>query len=123
MSHSWLCPLRPPPPHHEGGAAGIGWDNIEDADVMRDPEAQVIGHAGDIEEASAMDESSTQIPVGKPEPAQPTKAEKTRHDLTHITYRNWCPHCLMRRPSAQHRSQSSANPILCGLCICPQGPG
>ena len=118
MSHSWLCPLRPPPPHHEGGAAGIGWDNIEDADVMRDPEAQVIGHAEDIEEASAMDESSTQIPIGKPEPAQPTRAEKARHDLTHITYRSWCPHCLMgRRPSAQHRSQSTANarstPLFC----------
>ena len=32
-----------------------GWDNIEDADVLRDPEATVIGAAEDREETSALD--------------------------------------------------------------------
>ena len=77
-----------PQPYSKGEAAGaerIGWDSIDDADVMRDPEAQVIGHAEDIEDPSAMDGSSTQVPIGKPEPARPTRAEKASHDLTHIT--------------------------------------
>ena len=63
----------------EGEVAGDeaeSWDKVDDANVLRDPEAQVIGAAEDNEEASAMDESSTQVPVGKPEPSQPIGAEK-----------------------------------------------
>ena len=77
MSKSLLCPLRP-----AASTSGLGWDNIDDADVMRDREAQVIGHAEDIEEASAIDESSTQIPVGKPETAQPTRAPTAVSDVS-----------------------------------------
>ena len=120
MSQSWLCPLRPQPPSNGGGASdGVieGWDNIEDADVLRDPEATVIGAAEDREETSALDGSSTQMPVGAPEPPQPSKAEVARHNLTHINYRTWCPHCVMaRRPAAQHRSNPHSKrnvPLFC----------
>ena len=40
-----------------------GWDKIEYADVLRDPEATVIGAAEDKDEISALDKSSTQMPV------------------------------------------------------------
>ena len=120
MSQSWLCPLRPQPPSKGDGASdGVieGWDNIEDADVLRDPEATVIGAAEDKEETSALDGSSTQMPVGAPEPPQPSKAEVARHNLTHINYRTWCPHCVMaRRPAAQHRSNPHSKrnvPLFC----------
>ena len=95
MSHdskSWLCPSRAQP-HPEGGGAsdGVieGWDNIGDADVLSDPEAIVIGVAEDKEETSAIDGSSTQMPVGAPEPPQQSKAEVARHNLTHINYRSY----------------------------------
>ena len=107
MSQSWLCPLRPQPPSNDGGASdGVieGWDNIEDADVLRDPEATVIGAAEDKEETSAINGSSTQMSVVASEPPQPSKAEIARHNLTHINYRTCCPHFVMaRRPAAQHR--------------------
>ena len=94
-----------------------GWDNLDDADVLRDPEASIIGHANDSEEASALDDTSACVPIGMPEPDQPSRAEKARHDLTHITYRSWCPHCVAgRRPSDQHRSQSRSSrsvPLFC----------
>ena len=45
------------------------------------------------------------VAQGLPEPRQPTKAEVARHNLTHLPYRSWCPHCLAaRRPNAPHRS-------------------
>ena len=91
MSQSWHCPLRPHQPSKGGGASdGVieGWDNIEDADVWRDPEATVIGADKDREETSAFEASSTQMPVGAPEPPQPSKAEVARHNLTHINYRS-----------------------------------
>ena len=115
----WICLLRPQllPEGEVAGDQAESWDNIDDANVLRDPEAQGIGAAEDNEEASDMDESSTQAPVGKPEPPKPTRAEKASHDLTHIVYRSWCPHCLMgRRPAAQHRSNSNAArniPLFC----------
>ena len=66
----WICPLRPQllPEGEIAGDQAESWDNIDDANVLKDPEAQVIGAAEDNEEASAMDESSTQVPAGKPEP-------------------------------------------------------
>ena len=74
----WICPLRPQllPEGEVAGNQADSWDNIDDANVLKDPEAQVIGGAEDNEEASAMDESSTQVPVGKPEPPQPTQGRE-----------------------------------------------
>ena len=107
--HNWICPVRPPSQHDEGGDEALefkdSWDNIDDADVLRDPQSEVIGHADDDEEI-APDGSCIQVPVAAPEPPQPTKAEVERHNATHIHYRNWCPHCVYgRKPAAQHRSQ------------------
>ena len=31
------------------------------------------------------------------DPRLPTEEEKKIHDLTHIPYRNWCPHCVRGR--------------------------
>ena len=108
MSHdskSWLCTLRPQPHPESGGASdGVieGWGNIGYADVLRDPEAIVIGAAEDKEDTSG---SSTQMPVGASEPPQPSKAEVARQNLTRINYRTWCPHCVMaRRPAERHKS-------------------
>ena len=89
---------------------------MEDADVLRDSGASVIG-AADDDEIAADDESTVQMPVGAPEPVQPTQAEIDQHNLTHIYYRSWCPHCVSgRRPDSQHRSHSSSKrsvPLFC----------
>ena len=92
-----------------------GWDEIEQADVMREPEAPVIGTVDDEEPAD--DLTGTQVPIGAPEPHRPSQAEVDAHNLSHINYRAWCPHCLMgRRPASQHRSQSNVKrtvPLFC----------
>ena len=42
------------------------------------------------------------------------------HNLTHVIYRPWCPHCVMKRkPAAQHRSQPNSKcnvSIFCTDC-------
>ena len=63
-----------------------------------------------------------QMPIGAPEPPQPSKAEVARQNLTHINYRTWCPHCVMaRRPAAQHRPNPHSKrnvPLFCaGYCF------
>ena len=119
---NWILQSRStfrPQPNSEGEAVGeeaIGGDSIDGAGVMKKPEAQVIRPAEGIEKPPALDESLTHVPVGKPEPAQPTRAEKASHDITHIEYRSWCPHCLMgRRPAAQHRFKPATN--ACGTLL------
>ena len=117
---AWLCPLRPQSSLNtgDGGAPedmDAGWDEIEQADVMREPEAPVIGTADDEEPAD--DLTGTQVPVGAPEPHRPSQAEVDAHNLSHVTSRSWCPHCLMgRRPASQHGSQSNVKrtvPLFC----------
>ena len=110
------CHIRPHQPDNAAGAVE-GWDRIEDADVLFDPDSAPIGRADEGDEVSADDGSAVQIPVAVPEPHQPSRAEVARHNLTHLTYRPWCPHCLAgRRPNTQHRSHPHRHrsvPLFC----------
>ena len=118
-----LCPLRPPSLNHEEGGVEVredSWDDLGDASVLREPQADIIGAVDDNEEAQADDNLGTRIPVGAHEPATPSRTEVAQHDLTHMFYRSWCPHCVMgRRPAAQHQSQPDAKcaiPLCCAEC-------
>lgn len=86
--------------------------------MLRDPSSVIIGSEEDVEEVSAIDGSVSQLPVGVREPRQPTKSEVDKHNLTHVHYRDWCPHCLAaRRPNSHHKSQHLRNgrsvPLFC----------
>ena len=75
-----------------------GWDRVEDADVLPDPESKSPMHLEDTDdEIDIEDGRTTQLPRGLPAPAMPSKEEKDRHELTHINYRSWCPHCVFGR--------------------------
>ena len=38
------------------------------------------------------------------DPLEPTRQEVERHNLTHLPYRNWCPHCVRAKgKDADHR--------------------
>ena len=65
-----------------------------------------------------MDEEGQCIRIGKgqPEPREPSPAEVNRHNLTHLPYRSWCPHCVAaRRANAPHKqgSRPRAKPLFC----------
>ena len=87
-----ICPLRPQNPIDDEDAAAeavfAGWDNIEDADILRDPGSSVIGSVDETDEVSAADGGSTQVPIGVPEPPTPSAAEGPRDNLAHVTDRS-----------------------------------
>ena len=110
-----LCPLRP-----TSNAGDVddeeGWDNVGESNVLADPQLGLIGSAETDEEVGD-DGRSVQIPLGVPEPPQPSRTEVARHNLTHVNYRSWCPHCVAgRRSNNPHRTRLSNHrkvPLLC----------
>ena len=45
---------------------------------------------------------------GMPEPIKPSRSDIQRHNLTHLPYKSWCPHCVAaRRNAAPHLIQKN----------------
>ena len=111
-----VCPLRPPN-SSLNPEPDVGWDSLDDADVLVDPASILPADRYDDEEVSVDDRSSVRVPLPVPAPYQPSKKELERHNLTHADYKGWCPHCVAgRRPNAQHRNQSGGTrkvPLFC----------
>ena len=62
----------------------------------------------DAEEASEMDEDPEEARVPKvlKSPFQPTAQEVAERNLTHLPFRNWCPHCIMGKArNVSHKKQ------------------
>ena len=50
------------------------------------------------------DEAGARRPAKMLDPQLPTKEEVEEHNLTHLPFRNWCPHCVRGAGrSADHR--------------------
>ena len=91
-----LCPITD---------ADEGWTNIGDSHVEADKASLVNGEPEDVVGEDGSEAIQTGMPL--PEPYVPTAAEVAAHNLTHLPYRCWCPHCVAaRRPNTQHRRQS-----------------
>ena len=59
----------------------------------------------DPEDETVVEDGGECIRIGKgyPEPPEPTQDMINRHNLTHLPYRSWCPHCVAaRRNNAPH---------------------
>ena len=57
------------------------------------PEAAEDGSEIEGEEA----EEEAEVPRKAREPSEPTDEERRRHEMTHLPFRSWCPHCVRGR--------------------------
>ena len=91
-----LCPVSPSLPGAEGSE---GWADLDDAPI---PVESKIAQDKVVteEEVEADTGEAWQTIRGMPEPIQPSRAERERHALTHMPYKNWCPHCVAARRTA-----------------------
>ena len=108
LHRHFLCPVRP------SSQEGRDLDDLEDDEWVKAFDDEVIeGPDDDLlapneDKVEADDGNAFREPRGSPAPRQPTPAEVARHNLTHLPYRNWCPHCVAcRRANAPHRSSPS----------------
>ena len=84
---------------------------------MVDDPADFTARVVDDEVVSADDGKAYQNPVCIPCPPTPSPQLVARHNLTHLPYASWCPHCVAaRRANSPHKSLSTADrpfPLFC----------
>ena len=82
-----------------GDASAAARDTRDDRAV--DPGVRVYGEE---QEDTPPEEEEAQVPLSAREPDQPTEEERRHHELTHMPFRSWCPHCVQgRQDSLPHR--------------------
>ena len=60
-----------------------------------------------------MDQSASVQPKQFPVPCTPSEMEVRTHNLTHLPFRAWCPHCVQGKGKAsQHRTLSERSPVI-----------
>ena len=71
-----------------------GWVNIEDASIEAEH-----GQSGRTDHDDVVTEEGecVVIPRGIPAPKTPSPDAVARHNLTHLPYAAWCPHCVAAR--------------------------
>ena len=92
----FICPLVPP-------AIGDdeGWEQPNDSHIMADHQDVQREKIDDIIDID--DDIVCQPCSPMPEPMVPTAAQIAAHNITHLPYRSWCPHCVAaRRPNSHH---------------------
>ena len=71
----------------------------------------------DDEYVDTDDEEGFICPPCVPEPKEPLPEDVARHNLTHIPYRSWCPHCVAARRNNQAHKQGSSAPRTIPLLV------
>ena len=78
------------PPRQENGE-----ENGEEAGGGNEVGEEPSGEAAQEEE-----EEEEEAVRGRKDPAEPSRDERARHELTHVPFRPWCRHCVSgKRPT------------------------
>ena len=100
-----LCTEQPVSPYiymmRDGGGGDdevedVGWNSPEDAPVGLE-RGEAIRGGPDPEAELSTDGECVRLPRGAPEPKTPAPDVVARHNLTHLPYAQWCPHCVAAR--------------------------
>ena len=109
-----MCPIRPSePPADEDLLCQpcetedeAGFEKVGDGPLTAHIDSEEKFNIGDIIDLDADEVIQPATPL--PQPIVPTAAQIEAHNLTHLPYRTWCPHCVAaRRPNTHHRASSS----------------
>ena len=93
-----MCTLRPAVrPLGQPVDDADEWEGLVRSGLLDDePLTQATAQDKDVD-IDAEDGAETIVARGMPAPKQPSREDVARHNLTHLPYRSWCPHCLASR--------------------------
>ena len=74
----------------------VGWQNVEDAPIGLERGESARGNQ-EPETITTTEGECVHVPRGAPEPKTPAPDVVARHNLTHLPYAPWCPHCVAAR--------------------------
>jgi len=87
----------------EVGAVGDETEALQDGGSGEEPSVDV-GADGEQEEEGTDESTEKREVVKMADPREPTEEERREHNLTHLPFRSWCPHCVRGRGrEADHR--------------------
>ena len=103
-----VCPVRPNEESESSlecmpcGDDEDGWEDVNDSHVVSENWGR---EAQQCDFVDTDDNVTVQQFATMPGPLQPSKAQVEAHNLTHLPYRSWCPHCVAaRRQNSPHSS-------------------
>ena len=104
------------------GAGELAAQEDEGEEAVGEKDAQlgepIVGKNKSMTLGTEGGRALTPVPLSSPK--EPTATERRLHELTHLPYASWCPHCVScRRPNTQHRSskQERSLPLLLKMAI------
>ena len=107
------CPVRP-----SQSLSGEGRPVDDDDEEWNDPSESYLYEAPPPNQERITDGDMVDADEGVayqkartiPEPRRPTREEVARHNLTHLPYCSWCPHCVAcRRSNVPHRQLTASD--------------
>ena len=85
----------------EGAALGKGEVDAEKGDS----ESQLQEFKGD-------DEAGARVPVRIADPRLPSADEIEQHNMTHLPYRSWCPHCIRGKGKTMEHRRAARDKLM-----------
>ena len=80
----------------EAGAGGDEMEALQDGGSGEEPSVDVKDD-GEREEEEVEENTEKREVVKMADPREPTDEERRGHNLTHLPFRNWRPHCVRGR--------------------------
>ena len=74
-------------------------------EVKADDEAKIDKNAQMMSPVEESDEAVTAKVL--PSPSPPSRQEMLEHNITHMPFRNWCPHCLAGKAKSTKHMQGA----------------
>ena len=101
-----LCPIRPRICPLVAPVIGEdeGWETVGSSHIVAD--GQHLQREGPDDVVDVDDDIICQPCEPMIEPKVPTAAQISAHNINHLPYRSWCPHCVAARRPNSHHSRS-----------------
>ena len=88
----------------EADVMAVGTDKEKNGEEEREDAAEQREDAGE-QALNSEEPEEARAPWGLCQPCEPTAKEIEEHYLTHLPFRNWCPHCIAGRGHSDHHKR------------------
>ena len=96
----------------ESGGSSSSWMGSDSAQFEKDRQKTVEAYDQMIEDEGKRgdeEQEEPQDPLEVTMPSTPSEEERRRHMLTHLPFRDWCPHCVRGKAKGNRTGRRTVN--------------